>query len=66
MKTPLDHLECTGRHNVIFTAVHGENRGVVEGWLPIGMGVAAATDHASEGKAAAAAEGHRSTLRKAE
>ena len=62
---PLDHLECTGRHNFIFTAVHGENGGMVERWLPIGMGVATATNDASEREAAAAAQGHRSTLGKA-
>ena len=60
-----DRVECVGRHDLIFTPVHGENGGMVEWWLPIWMGVAAATDHPSERKAAAAVESHRSTLGKA-
>jgi hypothetical protein len=60
-----DPIESFRRHYFIFTPVHGENGGMVERWLPIWMGVAAATDHTSERKAAAAAESHRSTLGKA-
>jgi hypothetical protein len=38
---------------------------MVEWWLPIRMGIAAATDHTSKRQAAAAAESHGSTLGKA-
>jgi hypothetical protein len=65
IKQGLDPVECIWRHDLIFTPVHGENGGMVEWWLPIRMGVAAATDHTSERKAAAAAESHCSTLGKA-
>jgi hypothetical protein len=65
IKQGLDPVECIGLHDLIFTPVHGENGGMVEWWLPIWMGVAAATDHTSERKAAAAVESHRSTLGKA-
>jgi L-asparaginase len=57
-------LSARARGHGVLVVMDGQNGGVVKRWLPIWMGVSAATDHTSERKAATAAERHGSPLGK--